>query len=214
MNLPGVTRYLETRIAEDGFPVGVNFTNDATDFGCEIAGRKFGYLKTDATSLSDSDVEYLKALAQQIAALCHCPDWNAAVELDRAISQLHASNPLHSWTGIYRKTGDTLTITSYRGPYTPHGVIPIGEGICGAAVREAKTLNIPDVKADPRYLSCDFRTKSEIVVPIFHSAHAEISVLGEIDIDSHEKNAFHDADQHRLEELARELSPLMLQLIG
>ncbi len=210
MNFPGVNRYLATRIAEDGFPVDVTFTQDPTDFGCEIAGKKFGYLKSDATSLSDSDVDYLKALAQQIAALCHCPNWNAAVELDRAVSQLHASNPLHSWTGVYRKTGDTLTIASYRGPYTPHGVIPIGEGICGAAVREAKTLNIPDVKVDPRYLSCDFRTKSEIVVPIF----ADNTAIAEIDIDSHEKNAFHDADQHRLEELARALSPLMLQLIG
>ena len=159
--------------------------------------------------MTDADIENLKSLAQQLAALCHCPDWSAAQELDEVIAKLHASNPLHSWTGIYRKTGETLTIAAYRGPYTPHGVIPINEGICGAAVREAKTLNIPDVKADPRYLSCDFRTKSEIVVPIFHGKEA----IAEIDIDSHERNAFHDADQHRLEDLARELAPLMLQLI-
>lgn len=209
MNLPGVTTYLEKRIASDGVPLDVSFSHNATDFPCEVAGRRFGYLKSARESLSESDIEYLKSLSQQLAALCHCPDWNAAVELDELIAKLHASNPLYSWTGVYRKTGASLTITSYRGPYTPHAVIPIGEGICGAAVREAKTLNIPDVKADPRYLSCDFRTKSEIVVPIFHGAEA----IAEIDIDSHETNAFHDADQHRLEDLARELSPLMLQLI-
>lgn len=210
MNLPGVTKYLETRIAEDGLAGAVTFTDEATDFPVEIANRKFGYLNPEGVALWESNVEYLKSLAHQLASLCHCPDWNAAVKLDQIIAKLHSSNSLHSWTGIYRKTGDSLTITAYRGPFTPHGVIPIGEGICGAAVREAKTLNIPDVKADPRYLSCDFRTKSEIVVPIFHGNEA----IAEIDIDSHEKNAFHDADQQRLEELARELSPLMLQLVG
>lgn len=135
-------------------------------------------------------------------------NWEAALELDRRIAALHRANPKYSWTGIYRKTGnDQLTVTCYRGPHTPHALIPISEGICGAAVREAQTLNIPDVKLDPRYLSCDFRTKSEIVVPIFSNGEA----IAEIDIDSHEKSAFSDADQKSLEQMARELAPLMLQ---
>ncbi len=56
-----------------------------------------------------------------------------------------------------------------------------------------------DVNADPRYLSCSIRTKSEIVVPI--RAHGR--VVGEIDIDSHTPAAFTAIDRRFLEEAAR-----------
>lgn len=153
----------------------------------------------------------VKSIAQRITALLACPKLEVALAVDAKIAALHQANPRFSWTGIYRKTGETLTICCYRGPLTPHAVIPLSHGICGAAVREGKTLNIPDVKADPRYLSCDFRTKSEIVVPIFSP---DGKAIAEIDIDSHELDAFTSQDQISLEQMARELSPLMLQLMA
>jgi len=58
---------------------------------------------------------------------------------------------------------------------------------------------VDDVNADPRYLSCSIRTKSEIVVPI--RAHG--LVVGEIDIDSHTPAAFTATDRAFLEDAAR-----------
>ena len=52
-----------------------------------------------------------------------------------------------------------------------------------------------DVNSDPRYLACSLETRSEIVVPIMHGG----VVLGEIDIDSHERAAFGATDRDLLE---------------
>jgi len=45
---------------------------------------------------------------------------------------------------------------------------------------------VDDVRQDSRYLACSIETKSEIVAPIFAGG----KVVGELDIDSHQKAAF------------------------
>jgi GAF domain-containing protein len=84
------------------------------------------------------------------------------------------------------------------GAPSPHVRIPLDKGVCGAAVREQQTVVVPDVNADSRYLSCSLETKSEIVVPVFVDGR----VVGEIDIDSHTPDAFHDADRQLVERAA------------
>ena len=49
---------------------------------------------------------------------------------------------------------------------------------------------MPDVDADPRYLACFATTRSEIVVPIFDGGE----VIGEIDVDGSDLDAFDDTD--------------------
>jgi len=108
----------------------------------------------------------------------------------------------YNWTGFYMLDPDdpeTLVLGPFVGDPTPHVRIPVSQGICGAAVATGATVVVDDVNADPRYLSCSIKTKSEIVVPIY--AHG--SVAGEIDIDSHNPAAFTDADRIFLEEVAR-----------
>ena len=110
--------------------------------------------------------------------------------------------PHYNWTGFYWLDPDdaeTLVLGAFVGEPTPHVRIPVSEGICGAAVASGETVVVDDVNADPRYLSCSIRTKSEIVVPI--RAHGKI--VGEIDIDSHTPAAFTEADRNFLEEAAR-----------
>ena len=92
-----------------------------------------------------------------------------------------------------------LVVGPYVGDPTPHVRIPVTQGICGAAVLSGETVIVDDVGSDPRYLSCSIATKSEIVVPIYASG----SVVGEIDIDSHDPAAFKDEDRVFLEEVAR-----------
>jgi len=119
--------------------------------------------------------------------------------------QLHAQDSRYDWVGIYWLGGDVLVLGPWSGRHaTGHVRIPIGEGICGAAVREAGTIIVKDVRSDPRYLACFTETRSEIVVPIRAQGH----VVGEIDIDGREIAAFHDSDRHFLEALADHIGSL------
>jgi L-methionine (R)-S-oxide reductase len=110
--------------------------------------------------------------------------------------------PHYNWTGFYMldpEDHESLVLGPFVGAPTPHVRIPVTQGICGAAVASGQTVIVDDVNTDPRYLSCSIDTKSEIVVPIY--AHA--SVVGEIDIDSHDPAAFTEADRLFLEETAQ-----------
>lgn len=112
--------------------------------------------------------------------------------------------PKYNWVGIYLVEGNELVVHNYIGAPTPHTRIPIGQGICGAAVAEEQTIVVPDVSADSRYLACSIETKSEIVVPIQGRR-----MYGEIDIDSHTPNAFHAYDQKLLEGMAKDLAEFL-----
>jgi len=124
--------------------------------------------------------------------------------LTAVVKAIHEASPRHDWTGIYLVDGDTLVLHNYLGEPSPHTRIPIGRGICGAAVAERRTLVVPDVHADPRYLACSLSTRSEIVVPIEKLGY----VFGEIDIDSHTPDAFGESSRQTLEEIARRLAGL------
>ncbi len=111
--------------------------------------------------------------------------------------------PHYSWVGIYEVQGPDLVLASWSGPSaTQHVRIPIGQGVCGAAITAKETVVVPDVNADPRYLACFINTSSEIVVPIVKAG----SPVAEIDIDSDQRDAFTADDQRFLTWVADELS--------
>lgn len=121
------------------------------------------------------------------------------------VDLMHDRFPHYSWVGIYWVDGDDLVLGPWKGPQaTGHTRIPIGTGVCGAAARSGQTEIVPDVSQDSRYLACFEHTRSEIVVPIF----AEGRVVGEIDIDGDQINAFSGQDQRFLESVAELMAPL------
>jgi len=120
------------------------------------------------------------------------------------VAVLHDEIPHYTWVGIYLLEGDTLTLHTFVGRPTPHARIPVGEGICGAAITADATIVVDDVHSDPRYLACSIETASEIVVPIRSAGRP----VGEIDIDSDRPRAFGAEDRRFLEEIAGRLSPL------
>jgi L-methionine (R)-S-oxide reductase len=123
----------------------------------------------------------------------------------RVVELLHDRFPHYDWVGIYWVDGDDLVLGPWVGPEaTEHTRIPIGTGVCGAAAASGRTEIVPDVSADPRYLACFASTRSEIVVPIFEGR----AVIGEIDIDGSDLDAFDDADARFLEEVAALVAPL------
>ena len=124
--------------------------------------------------------------------------------LRQVVAVLHDRFDHYSWVGIYLVEGDDLVLGPWEGPEaTEHIRIPVGQGVCGAAVANGKTEVVDDVNADPRYLACFPSTRSEIVVPIAYQGQ----VVGEIDIDSDQPAAFTEADRTFLERVALVISP-------
>jgi L-methionine (R)-S-oxide reductase len=123
--------------------------------------------------------------------------------LQGVVDVLHDRIDHYSWIGIYLVDGDELVLGPWKGPQaTEHVRIPVGQGVCGAAVASGKTEVVDDVNADPRYLACFPSTRSEIVVPIAHEGR----VVGEIDIDSDQHAAFGEDDRAFLERVAHQIS--------
>jgi L-methionine (R)-S-oxide reductase len=144
---------------------------------------------------------------EMIALLSHIRELASAVtslqSLQENIVETIAQRlSYYSWTGFYMldpNDPETLVLGPFVGDPTPHVRIPVTQGICGAAVASGRTVIVDDVNADPRYLACSIKTKSEIVVPI----HAHGKIVGEIDIDSHQATAFTESDRLFLEEISR-----------
>lgn len=137
-----------------------------------------------------SEIRGFAAVAKDLAAL-----------QEFCVSAIADRLPYYNWVGFYMldpADENTLVLGPYRGAPTEHVRIPVTEGICGAAVAQGETVIVDDVSADPRYLACSLETKSEIVVPI----HANKTIVGEIDIDSHALNAFGPEDRSFLEQCA------------
>ena len=74
----------------------------------------------------------------------------------------------------------------------------MGKGVCGTAAAERRTVIVEDVGSFPGHITCDARSRSEIVVPVFGPGQELIAVL---DIDSEERATFDEADRLGLEQL-------------
>ena len=96
----------------------------------------------------------------------------------------------------------------YSGPSTPeYPTFPIAKGLTGASIRSLSTINVGDVSSDSRYLTAFGSTQSEVIVPIFDPK--EKCVVGTIDIESEDRNAF-DAETEHLLECSQQISSLWL----
>ena len=105
----------------------------------------------------------------------------------------------HLWTGFYRvvEPGHLLRVGPYQGSLGCQE-IAFGRGVCGTAAAERRTVVVANVHDFPGHISCDPRSQSEIVVPVFDASGALIAVL---DIDSSVQSAFGDVDRDGLEQL-------------
>lgn len=95
--------------------------------------------------------------------------------------------------------GDALVLDEFVGEETEHVRIAVGTGVCGTAVAENANQIVHDVRDLTNYLSCSTKTRSEIVVLIRDERG---KILGQIDVDGHEVNAFNRSDEELLEAIA------------
>jgi len=119
--------------------------------------------------------------------------------LSSAVDLLHHSNSRFHWTGIYELFPDNvLRLGPFIGAPTDHVFIAGGRGICGTAAAENRNINVPDVAKAPNYLSFSSSTQSELVVLIRKGRR----IFAQIDIDSHEFNAFDPDTVAQVEKVA------------
>jgi L-methionine (R)-S-oxide reductase len=96
-----------------------------------------------------------------------------------------------NWVGFYfLRDGKELIVGPFQGK--PAGVrIPIGRGVCGAAVERNCSILVEDVHAFPGHIACDITSRSELVVPLTGDGH----ILGALDLDSPTPARFDAEDQ-------------------
>lgn len=87
----------------------------------------------------------------------------------------------------------------------PRPPIPLGEGITGLVALSGEPMLINDVSLEPRYISVDSKARSELCVPIKIGTR----VLGVLNVESHEANAFDEADEQLLLAFAGQLAIAM-----
>jgi GAF domain-containing protein len=75
--------------------------------------------------------------------------------------------------------------------------IPLGQGVCGTAAAQRRTVLVEDVHAFPGHIACDSASNSEIVVPVV----AGERLIGVLDLDSPKTGRFDAADAQGLERL-------------
>src|SRR6056297_3122880 len=128
-------------------------------------------------------------------------------KLKRICSLLEENVEIFDWVGFYLVDPDSdreLILGPYVGEETDHTRIPFGKGICGQAANTLKTFVVQDVDKADNYLACSLHVKSEIVVPIMKGEQ----FVGELDIDSHTKDAMTQDLQTLCEDICKELSAI------
>jgi L-methionine (R)-S-oxide reductase len=112
---------------------------------------------------------------------------------------IFATLPEVSWAGFYFLRGGELVLGPFQGK--PACVrIMLGQGVCGAAAVQRRTLVVPDVQKFPGHIACDAASRSEIVVPLIEAVGTLVGVL---DLDSARAGRFDEADARGLEALTR-----------
>lgn len=79
----------------------------------------------------------------------------------------------------------------------------LGEGLCGTAASSLRTVRVGNVHIDPRYIPCsDERVRSELVAPLV----IEDRLLGVLDLESFEVDAFSEEHEQLLQTLASSIA--------
>lgn len=147
--------------------------------------------------------DILKIKIEQIILLKE----NIEFKLQQICDLLESEVSYYDWVGFYFKNGDKeeLKLAQFTGEETEHTIIPFGKGICGQVAVSNKNFVVQDVSEQENYISCGWKVKSEIVIPIFVNDEN----IGQIDIDSHTPNIFSSKDEELLEFVCKKVGVLM-----
>lgn len=153
---------------------------------------------TVLTPISDtaSKSERYAQVHEQLSALLE-GESDPVANTANAASLLYHLLPDVNWVGFYFLKDGELVVGPFQGKPACTRIKP-GEGVCGKAASDQKTIIVPDVSAFPGHIVCDSASKAEIVVPLLSWGR----VIGVLDVDSPTLKRFDDDDAEGLEIVA------------
>ena len=130
---------------------------------------------------------------------------NSLDQIGEKISQavVEAFNKVDCGVMLIDENQKSLIRLARSGSYDLNVEAPLfidGAGLVPEAVRTKKTVYVPLVTNDPRYVANDSRTRSELVIPLIRSD----KIIGVLDLQSHEEDAFDMQDQRILQTFAEQ----------
>ncbi len=209
--LLGLGRYLAAPMVVEGRPKGVVVADSKTggrDFESDDE-RLLMVLATLAAIATENAerVQHLKDKSSRLAALFEVGRLlNSTLEVDRLLERIveKALEITGANTGailLLDESNGLLSIRAARGiaaDLVRDLTLKVGEGITGFAAREGRTILVPDVSKEPRYVVGNPSVRSELAVPMFD----EGKVIGVIDVDSDLPDKFREDDRELLETFA------------
>ena len=130
---------------------------------------------------------------QDLLAKSNDPDARMAT----IVAVLHHKMETFFWTGFYCLKNGELIVKTYQGPVACQ-VLEKNKGVCWAGINQGESIIVPDVHLFPGHISCDSRSKSEIVIPLKDTKNR---IIGVLDVDSSTLNAFDQIDADYLEKV-------------
>lgn len=112
-----------------------------------------------------------------------------------------------NWAGFYFIIDGKLRLGPFQGK-AACTEIDIGKGVCGNAAAEKRTLVVENVHEFKGHIACDSASNSEIVVPLKKNDR----VFAVLDIDSPVFSRFDDDDRQGLEEFAKILESVTVEI--
>lgn len=104
--------------------------------------------------------------------------------------------PELNWAGFYFLEDEELVLGPFQGkPACTR--IALGQGVCGKAAQQRRTLIVDDVHEFPGHIACDDDSNSEMVVPLLKGD----VLLGVFDLDSPVRGRFDKRDQTGVERM-------------
>ncbi|WP_127846078.1 GAF domain-containing protein [Psychroflexus aestuariivivens] len=149
----------------------------------------------------------LEQLKPEIEKILNQEQLDVNHRLTEVCTLLEQNEDHYDWVGFYFKNGDKreLILRAFAGEPTDHTIIPFGKGICGQVAESNQNFVVEDVSAQDNYIACNIHVKSEVVIPLFLNGEN----IGQIDIDSHTKNAFSKTDEEFLTWVNQQVSEIL-----
>jgi len=142
-----------------------------------------------------SKAELYESLAIQLRSLLE-DERDFIANAANFVSILYHSLPDLNWTGIYLNKNGELVLGPFQGK--PACVrIAVGQGVCGTAAQQGRTILVDNVHDFPGHIACDSASNSEIVIPVIKDER----LIGVLDLDSPSFGRFNDEDAVGLNEL-------------
>jgi len=153
----------------------------------------------EQTIYTDNRERNYEIVLQQLKALIE-DEKDITANLANASALLNQFLHDINWVGFYLWKEDELVLGPFQG--LPACIrIPSGNGVCGTAIAEEKTMLVANVHEFPGHIACDPKSQSEIVIPMIVQGKS----FGVLDIDSPKLNRFDATDQRYLEQFVEVL---------